>query len=84
MFRENERYPSGSIDMILCDFPYGTIKGLKLDGWKDKSTYWGDRLNTEKLFFQYERILRVSGVVILFSQEPPTSHLRTFQQNTLI
>ena len=75
--------PDGSIDMILCDLPYGTIKGMLLDGWKEKSTYWDDRLNTEKLFFQYERILRASGVAILFSQEPYTSHLRTFQQTNL-
>lgn len=76
--------PDGSIDMILCDLPYGTIKGMLLDGWKEKSTtYWDDRLNTDKLFFQYERILRANGVVILFSQEPYTSHLCTFQQTNL-
>ena len=71
--------PSGSVDMILCDLPYGTIKGLHIDGWKNKTTDWDNTINTELLFKEYERVLRCNGVAILFSQEPYTSHLRTFE-----
>ena len=30
--------PDGSVDMILCDLPYGTMKGAKLDGWVNQTT----------------------------------------------
>jgi DNA modification methylase len=71
--------PDGSIDMILCDLPYGTIKGTKLDGWVNQTTEWDEIIDTEQLFAEYERILRMNGVAVLFSQEPYTSHLRTFK-----
>ena len=71
--------PDGSVDLILCDLPYGTVKGLKLDGWANNETKWDERLDTKTLFAEYERILRINGVAILFSQEPYTSHLRTFK-----
>lgn len=71
--------PDGSIDMILCDLPYGTMKGAQLDGWKNQTTYWDEVIDTQSLFAEYERILRMNGVAILFSQEPYTSHLRTFK-----
>ena len=71
--------PSGSVDMILCDLPYGTVKGLHIDGWENKTTDWDNTINTELLFKEYERVLRCNGVAILFSQEPYTSHLRTFE-----
>lgn len=69
--------PDGSVDMILCDLPYGTMKGAGLDGWKNSTTDWDVRINTEKLFCEYERILRRNGVSILFSQEPYTTELRS-------
>lgn len=68
--------PDGSVDMILCDLPYGTMKGARLDGWKEQTTAWDDRLNTVQLFAEYERILRRNGIAVLFSQEPYTSELR--------
>jgi site-specific DNA-methyltransferase (adenine-specific) len=69
--------PDGSVDMILCDPPYGTMKGAGLDGWDKDDTLWDERLDTGRLFAEYERILRESGICILFSQEPYTSELRT-------
>src|SRR5699024_976957 len=78
-----KRIPSGSVDMILCDLPYGTMKGANLDGWINQTTEWDGIIDTEKLFFEYERVLRMNGVAILFSQEPYTSHLRTFKSENL-
>lgn len=69
--------PDGSIDLILCDLPYGTMKGAGLDGWKNQTTEWDERLDTNTLLQQYERILRRNGTAILFSQEPYTSELRS-------
>ena len=78
-----KRIPDGSVDMILCDLPYGTMKGANLDGWVNQTTEWDEIIDTEKLFFEYERVLRMNGVAILFSQEPYTSHLRTFKSENL-
>lgn len=69
--------PDGSVDLVLCDLPYGTMKGAGLDGWSEKTTSWDNRIDTGCLFAEYERILRENGICILFSQEPYTSELRT-------
>lgn len=71
-----KQIPDGSVDMVLCDLPYGTMKGARLDGWKNQTTEWDERINTDVLFAEYERILRENGIAILFSQEPYTSELR--------
>ena len=56
-----------SIDLILCDPPYGTVKGLRTDGWSDISkTAWDNLLPTKTLFKEYERILKPQGTLILF------------------
>lgn len=75
--------PDGSIDMILCDLPYGTINGMQIDGYKARgqnATAWDERIDTKTLFVEYERILRRNGVAILFSQEPYTSEIRRHNQ----
>ena len=28
-----KRIPDGSVDCVICDLPYGTMKGAALDGW---------------------------------------------------
>ncbi len=58
--------PSGSIDMILCDLPYGTT-----------SCSWDTIIPFNKLWEQYKRIIKDKGVVILFGSEPFSSLLRT-------
>lgn len=75
--------PDGSIDLILCDLPYGTMKGASLDGWKNQTTYWDTQLDIDKMFIEYERILRENGNIILFSQEPYTSKLRTYKATNI-
>jgi len=62
----------GSVDAVICDLPYGTMKGI------DEKHDWDDVIPTEKLFAEYERVLRRGGVAVLFSQEPYTSHLLTY------
>ena len=69
--------PSGSVDLVLTDPPYGTMKGAELDGWNGQTTEWDTAIEPTKLFEQISRILRQNGKAILFSQEPYTSRLIT-------
>lgn len=76
--------PSGSVDLIVCDPPYGTIKGIGKSTDKfNKDTTWDAVIPTDRLFDQYTRILRNNGTLVLFSQEPYTMHLRTFKGKNL-
>ena len=79
-----KQIPDGSIDAIICDLPYGTMKGIgNAPGWENCSCEWDEIIPTDKLFEQYERVLRRNGVAVLFSQEPYTSHLRTFKARNM-
>ena len=69
--------PDGSVDLVLTDPPYGTMKGAALDGWKNQTTEWDKAIDPLKIFEQISRILRPNGKAVLFSQEPYTSRLIT-------
>ena len=62
--------PNGSIDMILCDLPYGTTK-----------CSWDVLIPFEPLWEQYNRIIKDNGVICLFGQEPFSSFLRVSNIN---
>jgi site-specific DNA-methyltransferase (adenine-specific) len=49
--------PNGSIDMILCDLPYGTTQNK-----------WDSVIPLDKLWEQYERIIKENGAIVLTSQ----------------
>src|SRR6056297_1292021 len=53
-----------SIDMILCDLPYGTT-----------ACKWDTIIPFDKLWEQYERIIKDDGAIVLTGQEPFTSAL---------
>ena len=63
--------PDGSVDLVLTDPPYGTMKGI------DDKHDWDTIICTEKLFAEISRVLRRNGKAVLFCQEPYTSHLIT-------
>lgn len=67
----------GSVDLVLTDPPYGTMKGAALDGWKNQTTEWDTAIEPVNIFEQISRVLRQNGKAILFSQEPYTSRLIT-------
>ena len=69
--------PDGSVDLVLTDPPYGTMKNAALDGWNNKTTEWDNEIDPTALFIELTRILRQNGKVVLFSQEPYTSRLIT-------
>ena len=77
---EHERIESGSVDLILCDPPYGTVEGIGEGvgnhGMKGK-TSWDMAIKPADLFDIANRILRRNGKLVLFSQEPYTSRLIT-------
>ena len=73
--------PDGSVDAIITDPPYGTVTGIGNSesishGMKGK-TAWDTVIDRDKMLSECNRILRVNGAFILFSQEPYTSHLIT-------
>lgn len=70
----NEIEP-GSVDLILTDLPYGTIKGLELGNWSKDKTSWDIAIEPRKIFEIANRILRKNGKMVLFSQEPYTTKL---------
>lgn len=56
--------PDKSIDMILCDLPYGTT-----------TCKWDTIIPFDKLWEQYNRIIKDNGAVVLFGKQPFTSKL---------
>lgn len=58
--------PNKSIDCIICDLPYGTT-----------SCPWDIIIPFDKLWEQYNRIIKDNGAIILFGQEPFSSLLRS-------
>ena len=57
--------PDKSIDMILCDLPYGTT-----------ACKWDIVIPFDKLWEQYKRIIKDNGAIVLFGSEPFSSCLR--------
>ena len=75
--------PDGSVDLILTDPPYGTMKGAQLDGWDDKRTAWDTVIDSKLMWHEINRVLRVNGCCILFSQDPYTTELVTNGHNNV-
>jgi site-specific DNA-methyltransferase (adenine-specific) len=68
---------SGSVDLIACDPPYGTIKGLEHGSWSGSSKAWDTTIEHERMLAECNRVLRTNGALILFSQDPYTAKLMT-------
>ena len=67
--------PDKSVDMILCDLPYGVTQ-----------CKWDVIIPFDKLWEQYNRIIKDNGAVVLFGNEPFTSllicsNLKNFKYN---
>ena len=72
---EYKKIEPGSVDLILCDPPYGTVRGLTFDKDKESKYNWDIAISPEDIFRIANRVLRMNGKMILFSQEPYTSRL---------
>ena len=56
--------PDKSIDLILCDLPYGTT-----------ACKWDSIIPFEPLWEQYNRVIKDNGAIVLFSAQPFTTKL---------
>src|SRR5213082_2402742 len=56
--------PSQSVDLVLCDLPYGILNCA----WDKKLPLW-------KLWKEWRRLLRPRGAVLLFGQQPFSTEL---------
>lgn len=59
-----KRIPAGSVDMVLCDMPYGTTQ-----------LPWDKTLDLAAVFNHYWRVLKPNGLAVLFSSQPFTTDL---------
>lgn len=59
-----KRIPDGSVDMVLCDLPYGTT-----------ACKWDTVIPFEPLWEQYARIVKQNGAIVLTASQPFTSAL---------
>ena len=60
-----KRIPYGSVDAIICDLPYGTIH-----------CSWDSVIPFDKLWEQYNRIIKKNGAIVLFGSEPFSTAIR--------
>ena len=58
--------PDGSVDLVLCDLPYGTTRNKR-----------DSIIPLDSLWKQYKRVIKDNGAIVLFSAEPFTSLLIT-------
>lgn len=65
-----KKIPSGSIDMILCDLPYGTTQNN-----------WDSPISLHELWNEYNRIIKQNGAIVLTSQGIFTAKLILSQLN---
>lgn len=67
-----EEIPDGSVDMILCDLPYGQTARNK----------WDSVIPFDRLWEQYDRIIKENGAIVLFANGMFTADL--MQSNSKI
>lgn len=88
---ESDKIETGSVDLILTDLPYGTMKGRDYSiqpnqkkGSKTAQDHnWDNLIDTDKTMRVANRILRKNGKMLLFAQQPFTTHLINSQINSL-
>ncbi len=54
----------GSVDMILCDLPYGTT-----------ACKWDTPLPLDELWHEYKRVIKSNGAIVLTASQPFTTRL---------
>lgn len=64
-----KRIPDESIDMVLCDLPYGVLNR------SNKSAGWDEVIPPDLLWKEYTRIVKSNGAIVLFAQGMFTAQL---------
>ena len=62
---EMKKIKDNSVDLILCDLPYGITH-----------CEWDIKIDIKKLWKEYKRIIKPNGIILLFGIEPFSSELR--------
>lgn len=71
---EMAKIPDKSIDMVLCDLPYGTLNK------SNPNAKWDSIIPFDELWAQYERIIKDNGAIVLFAQGLFTAQLMMSNQ----
>lgn len=66
---EMQRIPDKSVNMVLCDLPYEVLNK------SNKNAQWDRLLPFDKLWEQYERVIKDDGAIVLFAQGMFTAQL---------
>lgn len=61
--------PDASVDMILCDLPYGVLNK------SNKAAKWDSVIPFVPMWEQYNRLIRPNGAIVLFGQGMFTANL---------
>lgn len=61
--------PSKSVDMILCDLPYGTT-----------ACEWDSIIDMGRLWAEYERVIKDNGIIVLTGQGMFCAKLMTYRE----
>lgn len=56
--------PSGSVDMVLCDPPYGTT-----------ACKWDSVIPLDKMWVELKRVIKSNGAVVMTAAQPFTTKL---------
>lgn len=62
--QEMKRIPDGSVDMVLCDLPYGTT-----------ACKWDSVIPFEPLWAEYRRVTKPNAAIVLTASQPFTTAL---------
>ena len=73
---EMDKVEEHSVDLILCDLPYGTTdrKGIA-DKGDNRVLSWDTVIPLDELWKHYRRVLKPTGAVVLTADQPFTSQL---------
>ncbi len=72
---EMQSIPDKSVDMVLCDLPYGVLNK------SNKHAKWDGVIPFEPLWEQYKRIIKDNGAIVLFAQGMFTANLMSSNPN---
>ena len=73
---EMDKIVEQSVDLILCDLPYGTTdrKGVQ-DKGNNRILEWDTIISLDELWKHYRRVIKPTGAVVLTADQPFTSQL---------
>ena len=74
---EMKKIEDNSVDLILCDLPYGTTdrSSVEKKNGKNRLLKWDTVIPLDSLWLEYKRVLKPKGAVVLTADQPFTSKL---------